>query len=97
MTDPTETFRITDRCADILNEDGSSFRCGKFASHAGPHELGEWEWWTSEKEPIMQTESEALTWTPEVERLRKAMMERFSDKLTMEEIAEFAYFMGREK
>jgi hypothetical protein len=35
-------------------------------------------------------------WNPEVERIRKAMMERFSDKLSMEEIAEFAYSVAVE-
>jgi hypothetical protein len=35
-------------------------------------------------------------WNPEVERIRKSMMERFSDKLSMEEIAEFAYSFAAE-
>jgi mono/diheme cytochrome c family protein len=34
------------------------------------------------------------SWTPEVEIIRKAMMERFADKLSMEEIAEFAYTLS---
>ena len=39
------------------------------------------------------TERDSL-WKPEVEVIRKAMMERFSDKLSMEEIADFAYSLA---
>jgi len=33
-------------------------------------------------------------WNPQVWRIRKEMQERFSDKLSMEEIATFAYDQG---
>jgi hypothetical protein len=41
----------------------------------------------------VMTERDSL-WKPEVEVIRKAMMERFSDKLSMEEIADFAYSLA---
>ena len=35
---------MNDRCDDILNEDGSSYRCVLERGHSGLHENGEWEW-----------------------------------------------------
>lgn len=34
---------------------------------------------------------EDIPWNPEIERVRKELMKRFSGKLSMEEIASFAY------
>ena len=35
---------MNERCDDILNADGSSYRCQLERGHAGLHENGDWEW-----------------------------------------------------
>jgi hypothetical protein len=43
---PIEPAENNPRCTDQLWEDGSIYLCKLPLGHDGPHENGEWEWWT---------------------------------------------------